>query len=134
MSENATETPVAQNSNETATAKRIIGRPFQPGQSGNPGGRKKGFARRILELTDDGEELIQHALAVLRDENAGYRARAEARQWLTNYAIGKPVETQDMNVNAVIQEYLKELVPFLDPTKEEELARWLSNIEARGRS
>jgi hypothetical protein len=111
------------------------GKGFKPGQSGNPSGRKRGFATRILELTDDGEELIQHALAVLRDSKASGKERAEARQWLSNYAIGKPVETHDMNVSTIVQERMKALIPYLDPAKKDELAQFLSSIElGHGRS
>jgi Family of unknown function (DUF5681) len=34
---------------ETATEQRVIGRPFQPGQSGNPAGRPKGARSKFSE-------------------------------------------------------------------------------------
>jgi hypothetical protein len=108
---------------------------FQPGECRNPGGRPKGLAKRIRELTDDGETLIQQALTVLRDGDARLRDRAEARHWLTDHGFGKAVVTQEINLSATMTDWIRELAPFLDPTKKDELARYLSNIEVEyGRS
>jgi Family of unknown function (DUF5681) len=39
--------------------------PFQPGQSGNPGGRPRGFAAKIKELCGDDYGKIAEALALI---------------------------------------------------------------------
>ena len=42
--------------NSAKTSKRVVGRPFQRGQSSNPGGRPKGlleFRARCQQFTDD---------------------------------------------------------------------------------
>ena len=40
---------------------------FLAGQSGNPGGRPVGFREQIKESTEDGSELVEVVLSVLRD-------------------------------------------------------------------
>lgn len=75
------------------------GRRFKKGQSGNPGGRPKGFARRIQEATRDGEDLIAFAVATMRGKPYGdskeapkYPQRVDAWKWLAEKAFGKPTQ------------------------------------------
>lgn len=48
------------------TKKRTAKGRFAPGSSGNPGGRPRGLAARIRDLTKDGQEMIDLHLQVLR--------------------------------------------------------------------
>jgi Family of unknown function (DUF5681) len=49
----------------------VTGRGFQPGQSGNPGGKPKGLSRRVRELVgDDGHAIAEFMLDVMNDETA----------------------------------------------------------------
>jgi hypothetical protein len=64
---------LAENSVETAP---VVGRPFAPGVSGNPGGRPKGLARYVRALVgEDGRRVADLMLAVPEDE----RERTEVR-------------------------------------------------------
>ena len=63
--------------------KRVIGKPFQPGQSGNPAGRPKG-ARSVLQeaffkaLAKDFEVHGEQAIVAMRDEKPAEYVRAIA--------------------------------------------------------
>lgn len=85
---------VAQNSGRTAV--RVPGRPFPKGVSGNPGGRPRGFVHAIREATNDGDELVQFMLSVLRGEVAGTRLRdrVEAATWLADRGFGRPAPAE----------------------------------------
>jgi hypothetical protein len=68
----------AENNVETAG---VVGKPFKPGQSGNPGGRPKGVARTIrdtcggspLRLARGLLEIAENPRAANRDRVAAYR-------------------------------------------------------------
>lgn len=66
--------------------------PYQPGQSGNPGGRPKGLARRVRELVgNDGHVVVDYMLEVLNDKTAPRRDRMVAAAWLADRGFGKAV-------------------------------------------
>jgi hypothetical protein len=54
-------------------SKGTVGRPFEKGVSGNPGGRPKGLVRKIREETRDGEEMVM--ASHLRGDADGLEAR-----------------------------------------------------------
>ena len=92
---------VAQNSDQAA--KRVRGRPFQPGQSGNPGGRPRGLVAAIRAQTRDGEELVRFMLAVLRGRVPGSRLRDRmaAAEWLADRGFGRPVQAVGVAMDAM---------------------------------
>jgi Family of unknown function (DUF5681) len=65
-------------------SKGTVGRPFEKGASGNPGGRPKGLVRKIREETRDGEEMVEYMLRVARDEDEATKVRVEAYTWLAD--------------------------------------------------
>ncbi len=79
-----------------------------PGQSGNPGGRPRGLAALVREQTNDGKELVDLMLSILRGElvidgnEPTHRERMAAAEWLADRGFGKPETT---NVNLTTETY-----------------------------
>lgn len=79
--------------NSTISAKRRgPGRPFRPGQSGNPGGRPLGLAERARRATRDGATTVRFMASVLagKVDGASVRDRIMAATWLCDRGYGKP--------------------------------------------
>lgn len=81
--------------------KSAPGRPFQPGQSGNPSGRPKGSAglpARIRELTNDGEDVVQYFVDVFKGEHElSEKHRHDAATWLADRLWGKAVASMELS-------------------------------------
>jgi hypothetical protein len=94
----------AQNSSGSAGK---VGRPFHPGQSGNPGGRPKGLARATRELVgDDGMKLAAFWLSIMDDPMRRDSDRLEASRLLADRGWGKaasfePVEGDPLDLAAL---------------------------------
>lgn len=85
----------------------MIGRPFQRGASGNPGGRPKGLTRRVREIVgDNGEVIAAFMFELMTDESARNADRIEAAKWLGDRGFGRPVQALDVGVNQVTLEDL----------------------------
>jgi hypothetical protein len=102
--------------------------PFVKGQSGNPSGKTRGFAgiaRRIMDATGDGDELINFALSVLRDGTASLRERIQCLQWLGDRSLGRP--NQSLAVTVARTE-----VPALPPSwrtmTSRERENWIDDV------
>lgn len=87
---------MAENSNETAKKSRGKGKPFQPGKSGNPGGRPK----KINELVDKCRDLTGECADVLTDimRTAKNKAadRIKAAEIILGYGWGKPKQQTEL--------------------------------------
>ena len=71
----------------------ITGRGFRAGQSGNPGGRPRGFAAQVRAETRDGQEIVDVMLKVLRDGGGRIADRIEAAKWLGDRGWGRPAQS-----------------------------------------
>ncbi len=65
------------------------------GSSLNPGGRPKGIAQQIRELTNGGKGIFERMNAIWTGEEPGFnsRDRLEAGKWLADRGWGRAVET-----------------------------------------
>jgi hypothetical protein len=87
-SENSAKTALV----EPAKPKRVVGRPFVKGQSGNPAGRPR-VAAEIRELARaHGEEALR-TLAELMKSAAKEETRARAAEALLDRAYGRPSQS-----------------------------------------
>jgi len=90
--------------------KPVRGKPFQPGQSGNPGGRPKmpdALKARIAKLASkDAVDVLQNAL-----KSADERVRLQAAGMLMDRAWGKAITPSDVKVSGadLAGEHLKVL-------------------------
>lgn len=70
---------------------------FQPGQSGNPKGRSKrrtedAYLRAIVSVVSQAD--MRDIAAKARDQ--AKRGDSRARQWLSDYLLGKPLQRTDV--------------------------------------
>jgi hypothetical protein len=77
--------------NSDGTARRVVGRPFPKGVSGNPAGRPRGLSRTTRELVgDDGMPLIELWWSIARDPMQRTSDRLVASRLLADRGWGKP--------------------------------------------
>ena len=73
-----------------STIDLAFGRPFRPGQSGNPGGRPKGLSRATRELVgEDGMALAELWWSIAQDPMRRDSDRPEASKLLADRGWGK---------------------------------------------
>src|SRR5262245_58186073 len=73
--------------------KRTIGRPFQKGTSGNPGGRKRRYPKNVTMLARDASaEAIRTLIAIMKDPGASPGVRTAAAEKVLDRAWGRPLQ------------------------------------------
>ena len=98
--------PLAQNSDQSAKRARGPGRPFQPGQTGNPGGRPR-IANNVREIarqhTDDA---IRALVEVVQDK--AHPQRVAAANALLDRGYGKPIQQVEVGKPGAFAELSEE--------------------------
>lgn len=105
------------------------GRPFQKGQpSANPGGRPKGLAARVRELTLDGKLVVDQMFKIWLGVEKGFgpRERMEAGKWLADRGHGKETQTT-VQIDASLEQI--EEASDLSDAALESLARGLKVVD-----
>ena len=96
----------------------VIGRPFQKGMSGNPGGRPRGLANYVRESTGNGQEMVDLMVQIMRGEAInGLKPKIAdmmaASSWLADRGFGRVVAqfestTRSMTVDVALSEMSSE--------------------------
>lgn len=80
----------------TSKTGKVVGKPFQKGQSGNPTGRPKIVEEIRTMARAHGAEAFKKVLELLRSEDE--RVAFAAAQEVLNRGYGKPTQTIDMTI------------------------------------
>jgi hypothetical protein len=80
---------------------KVWGRQFKPGQSGNPGGKRK-IPENVGELARDATpKAIRTLIKIMEDEKASFAVRAYCADKIIDRAYGKPVQQNNVVVGQV---------------------------------
>lgn len=102
------------------TNKRPRGRPFQPGESGNPGGRPRGLTELRLAARAHTMEALNILVSLMRSKRVSASSRVRAINALLDRAWGKPVQELLVEGAMVIESH--------DNMTRDELARDMERI------
>lgn len=116
--------------------KRPRGRPFRPGQSGNPGGRPKSLTEFRLVARGHSARALRVLLGIMQSKKASAAARVAAVRELFDRAWGRPpqellVEGSMVGVNAQLP---GDTFDSMSRAQKVELAGRLAFLLARGAS
>lgn len=88
-------------------------KPWQPGQSGNPGGRPKG-TKELTELCRDmTRDAIDTLASIMRNPKSPAPSRVSAATTLLERGWGKPVAEMNLNVKRSIHDFSDEELAIL---------------------
>lgn len=73
------------------------GRPFAPGQSGNPGGRPAVLAEVRALAAEHAPKAISTLAAIANNKDEDARARVAAASAILDRAVGKPVQATELS-------------------------------------
>jgi hypothetical protein len=90
-------------------------------------GKRNGFAgvaKMIMLQTNDAKELVAFALGVMRDRQHPLSYRLQAHAWLSDRALGKPIQAIDMQARIDKDSSSTRANVDLDKLSTDELEQW----------
>jgi hypothetical protein len=88
--------------------RKVVGRPFRLGESGNPGGRPKEL-RDVIELArSHAPEAIETLALIMANPQAPPAARVAAANGILDRGYGRPKETVDHTVRTTLEDLVME--------------------------
>ena len=126
--------PAENNDAEQGRAMKLRGRPFSKGQSGNPGGRPRGY-RDVSELARSrGPAAIATLVQIMANDELAPAIRIAAANSLLDRGFGRPAQSVDVSgtvavhdLSRLTDEQLDELerlvaiIALPSPTQEQDL-------------
>jgi hypothetical protein len=79
--------------NSAPSARRVVGRPFPKGQTGNAGGRPKAEHDVVAIAREKGPDAIRTLAEIMLNTKASDNARVGAANSLLERGFGKPTQT-----------------------------------------
>ena len=89
-------TETAQNSSGAAKSKKVPGKPFQKGQSGNPGGRPKVPEELREAFRANSQDACDALCKILKDPAAKDSDKIRAAEIILDRGYGKPTQAVDL--------------------------------------
>ena len=85
---------------------RKVGTPFQPGQSGNPGGRPKRSISFQQLCREEQPANFERLKAIAADPR--HKQQVEAIKIMLAYDLGRPIQTQNVRMIRSVQDLTEE--------------------------
>lgn len=89
--------------NSMTTAKKVIGRPFEKGKSGNPSGRPKDNPELKEACRSHTMECIAVLVGIVNNSKSKDNDRIKAAEVLLDRGYGKPVQSVDLDAKNIPQ-------------------------------